>query len=242
MRTQLFVAFAMSSLVACGGEDAPATPDAKVYMDAPPDMTPACTVMSDLGSVAYGTMQMRRAGDFISTLTSGPLTGRTVFAIGIGLPGGSDTAVDVLFFQVLKPMTDDFTTGSAISFETNPAASTFNAVAYVAGDYNPQAKTIAQLLYAGSGAITLENIGESDGSQITGSVNATSYREINQMTGADIAGGCTANLTGFSFALTQMNAPFAPGKLSTDELGLTPADTAFLLDQVTRLTAPHGQQ
>lgn len=242
MRTQLFVAFAMSSLVACGGDDAPVTPDAKVYMDAAPDTAPVCGITGPLGQLSFGTMQMRASGDWFQSPTSGPLMGRTIFFIGAGLPGSTSASADVLSFQVIKPETGDFPTGSAINFEPSPTSTTVVANSYLLADYNSASKTSAQVLWAGSGSITITAIGEGDGDMITGSVAATSYREINQMTGADVAGGCTLDLMGVNFALTQMAAPFAPDKLSSDEFVLTPDDEAFLRDQVDRLSTLRGQQ
>lgn len=242
MRTQLFVVFAVSSLVACGGEDAPSTPDAKVYMDAAPDTAPACGITGPLGQLSFGSMQMRQSGDWFQTPTSGPLMGRTVFYIGAGLPGSTATAADVLSFQVVKPMTGDFTTGSAINFDADPTSTTAVASSYVVVDYNSSTKTSAQVLWAGSGSITLTAIGEDNGDMITGSVSTTSYREINQMTGADIAGGCTLDLMGISFALTQMASPFAPEKHSSDEFVLTPEDQEFLAGEMQRLSTLRGPQ
>lgn len=245
MRTQLFVAFAMSSLVACGGEDAPSTPDAKVYMDAPPDMTPACLAESPPGALSLGSTQMRSAGDYFVVPTSGPQMGKTVFFMGAGLPGSTATAADVLAFEYVEPDSGGFVTDAPVSFETNGAAGTYVAASYILADYNSTAKTIGQVFWASSGALTLTDIGESDGSMITGSVNTTNYREISQTTGMDVSGGCTASLMGLSFALTQMEPamPFAPDKTPAGELvELSQADMLFLYGEIERLKSLRGQQ
>lgn len=245
MRTQLFVAFAMSSLVACGGDDAPVTPDAKVFMDAPPDMTPACLAEIPAGTLSLGSMQMRRSGDYFVVPESGPHMGKTVFFMGAGLPGSTAAVADILAFEYVEPDSGGFVTDAAISFETDGAMTNYVAAAYILADVNRSAMTIGQVYWASSGALTLTDIGESDGSMITGSVNTTNLREISQMTGADVPGGCTASLTGLSFALTQMAAtmPFAPEKTpSGDLLELTEDEKLFLLGQIERLRALRGQQ
>jgi hypothetical protein len=240
MRTQLFVVLAGSLLAACGGGDGSSQPDAKVYMDAAIDAPPVCAVVLPSGTVPIGTTAMRASGNWFQMPTSGPLMGKTVFFIGVGLPGSTAASADVLAFQVIKP-TGGFTTNTPINFEADPTMNTAPAAAYVMADYNSSTKTAAQLMWASSGSITLTAIGQANGNMISGSVAATNYREINQMTGADVAGGCTLHLDGVSFALTQMSSPAAPENPASEAYQPTPADMAAIASEIGRLSALRGQ-
>lgn len=240
MRTQLFVLLAGSLLAACGGGDGAQMPDAKVYMDMAIDMPPACTVMGPLSMLGFGSSAMRASGDWFQMPTQGPLMGKTVFFIGAGLPGSTATSADVLAFQVVKG-TSGFATGSAHNFSTDPKMPAADYQAYVFGDYNSSSKTAAQVLWASSGSITITKIGESDASQIDGSVAATNYRQIDTSTGADTPGGCTLMLAGVSFALVQKNAPASPENPASEAWQPGPADMAAMASQVEKLTALRGQ-
>jgi hypothetical protein len=243
MRTQLFVLLAGSLLAACGGDDNGTTmPDAKVYKDAAIDSPPACAVMGPLGMLGFGSSTMRASGDFFQMPTSGPLMGKTIFFIGAGLPGSTATSADVLAFSIVKSTTGSgFVTGTAENFSTDPTMQTATYQASVYGDYNSQTKSAAQILWASSGSITLSKIGETDGSQIDGTVSATNYRQIDQMTGADTPGGCTLALAGMSFALVQKAAPATSENPASEAWQPSPEDLAAMASQYGKLTQLRGE-
>lgn len=221
MRSSLLILLAACPLVACGGDDdggksITPLPDSggQVFMDAAIDAPAACAVDSSIGTVAVGSMQMREQGDWFDTIGSGPLMGRSYFYVLSVLPTSAQTAIDAVIVEVLKPMNGNYTTNQALNFEASPTAATYTAIAYVLGDLNPQTETIGQFYWANNGSVTLTAIGEANGSMITGSATQTNFREIDGMTGADVAGGCTTSMTGMTFALTQMMTQQAPGSES----------------------------
>jgi hypothetical protein len=228
MRSLSFLLLA-APLVACGGDDdgGNSTPDAKVFMDAAIDAPPACAVDDSLGQIATGTMQARRMGDWFEVPTMGPKANRTVFYVYGVVATSTQTALDLVFVEYVKPTTGGFVTNSPLNFITETTSTTLGVTAFVLADVNPATESVAQVYFASSGSLTLQNIGEEDGSLITGSVSQTNFREINQMTGADVAGGCTTMLPSMTFALTQMAAA-ATGKTFDDgELPQATIDAAF---------------
>jgi hypothetical protein len=232
MRSSLFLLLAAPLVVACGDDDGGkiTLPDAKVFMDAAIDAPLACSVESSLGQIATGTNQARRMGDWFDVVTSGPDAGKTYFYV-IGVAASSTQgAIDGVLVEYVKP-TSGFATGSALNFITDPTATTPGPVAYAFGDLNPQNNSFAHFFWASNGSLTVTNIGEADGSMINGSVSQTNFRQINDMTGADIPGGCTTMLPSMTFALTQM-ASAATGK---SEEGLLPQETVDMMIRQAQL-------
>jgi hypothetical protein len=240
MRSSLFLLLAVP-LVACGDDDGTkiTVPDAKVFMDAAIDAPPACSVDESLGMLAVGSMQMRRMGDWFDVATSGPDQGKTYFYTVAVAPTSTQTAIDAVLVEYVKPASG-FVTGSPLNFITDPTSSAAGPVAYVFGDLNPQAETLAHFYWASNGSMTLQNIGETNGSLITGSVSQTNFRQINEMTGADVPGGCTTSMTGMTFAL-QQQASAATGK-SFDEAELPQATIDAMLRQVERFKSVRAAQ
>lgn len=226
--SMLFVA----PLAACGGGgesgDGMIRVDAATTQDGAPVDTPpqsVCLADADLGGLNLGTMQMRSSGDFFIQPMMGPLAGRTIFLLAAGLPGGTATATDVLAVEVVKPAQGNFQTNTAIPFETNGASTTYAAASYLLADYNTTANppTWNQFYYASSGSVTLTAISEQNGGSITGTVDATTFVETDEMTGMAVAGGCQSSLQGLQFFLTQQAMAFdSPAK------NLTPRQAAAL--------------
>lgn len=229
MRSQLFV-LSVGFLIGCGGgSDKPKLPDAKVFMDAAIDAAPVCSVKcesnicdgmngspapgtSDFPALVLGSEQMRVSGNWFYSPTMGGLMGRTIFSVGGSVNDVGGTR-DIIIFDVVKPQPGNFPTNTAINFDPDPTAATPVAYALFFGDavvVNDQIQSIAQLYYASNGSTTLTAIGETDGQQITGTITATNFREVDQMSGADVPGGCTASLGGLNYFLTQMAGAFQP--------------------------------
>ena len=203
--------FFAAAMIGCGGDDdggmITPMPDAKVFMDAGVDSAPLCGTMSAAQPLGLGTMQMPRAGDYIEVPTTGPQMGKTVFVLGAGLPGSTMTAIDALFIEVVKPGASWQPTNQAINFDTNAASTTYVAASYIIEDLNQGPPvSYARVLWASSGSVTFTSINDTQGALINGQAAATNFREINEMTGADVAGGCTASHAGLGFFLQHMNA------------------------------------
>jgi hypothetical protein len=68
---------------------------------------------------------------------------------------------------------------------------------------NKLTSTIKNFYWADSGSITMTEIGETNGSAIKGAVMMTTYREVDQQTGASIDDGCTTMLVALTFEMIQ---------------------------------------
>jgi hypothetical protein len=186
----------MLFVVGCGGDDGGVKlPDAKVYMDAPVDTIPGCSVMMSLGSVSFASSGTPAAGNWFGMTSSGT----KYFQI----PGKLDMSEtpDLLVFTVFEGT--GYTTGTPYNFDPNPTSTTPTAISLIFENYNFTAKTFTRVMYASSGSITLNAIGKTMGSAINGTVTAANYREVNSQSGADVPGGCTSSLTGVQFWLSQ---------------------------------------
>lgn len=178
-----------------GGGDIDAPP---MGIDAMPDGARSCYVPSDIGMLTIGDAGDPIVGEWFHTETTGPNTGKKIFAFG-GLLGQT-TPANALYVEVAT--TSGFMINSPYSFTSMPNTA-FNAQTFLLGDFNQQTGMGTQLLFASSGTITFMFVGESPNANITGTVSVTNYREVDQTSNADVPGGCTAVLQGVQFYLRQ---------------------------------------
>jgi hypothetical protein len=202
MRFLTTVTMSLVTAAACGGGGNNPPP---VIIDSPPpppDAAPAACP-ANAGMLSLGTDAAPVENEWFFTPMTGPNTGMKTFEVGGTLPGGSTK--DVLIAQFVMP----FTTGVARTFQTDATSTaSFTAQSLIFGNFNATAMTVDHLMFAGSGSITLTQVGEA-ATQITkGNVTATAYREIDGMTNADVAGGCSTMLGGLTFVLKEKPAPF----------------------------------
>lgn len=185
---------AIPTLVACGGDDGTSIkiPDAKVFQDAPIDVSTACSAPAMIpGGGSIGTMAMpaaRQSGDWIEADTDGNIAFELAFR-----PSSSDMQ-NVLVFVVPKPEQGPFT---AMAYPLDPdpmSTDPDNAFAYMQANIDVNAGTVGRVLFASSGSITFSAIGQNANDLITGTLSAVNFREIDLNTAADVPGGCTSML------------------------------------------------
>ncbi len=210
--------------VGCGsdGTKKPMLLDAKVFLDAGADAAPVCGVKPDLGGLTLGSAQTpagsAQAADWYEVFSMGTLAGKKYFDLAAGLPPSisGDATGDLLVVDLVEP-TAGFTQGTAVTLNGDPNAATPAAYGYIFTDVNPQAQTFNKFLYASSGTITLTtytNTSQNDGGITAGTVAGVNFREVDEMSGADVAGGCTTKLTQVMFTVKQTeiaDMPFTGG-------------------------------
>ena len=201
--------------VGCGsdGTKKPMLLDAKVFLDAGIDAAPACSVMASLGSLTIGAAAPAM-GNYFSIPMTGPDTGKKQFNLAGNLPSSTATEKDQLIIEYQKPVGGFALTPK--NFEPSANAPT-TVDAFLLGDVTgmPPNSNIAHFYWATTGALTLTAIGEADGNPIMGSVSMSNLGEIDQMTGAPIAGGCATVLGGLTFNLIQKAAFVGDGQPQT---------------------------
>ena len=234
---------ALMSVVACGGDDPKpmiTTPDAKVFMDAP--APPPCSVdKAGFGTLGLGTMAAPLESDWFEMPTMGPYMGKTVFALGGGLPGSTMTVRDTLIILLPKGTGGFPMTAQMLDTTGNPTATT-PAYGYILGDYDTGTMDFVNLYWPSSGSITVTAIAEPDGSAITGSVTAIDFREIDDS--GDVANGCTTKIGGLNFNLKQ-KAMAATGKGDDNVLDpsmLTPQQRLEVAKALAKRLPNLGQQ
>lgn len=196
--------------VGCGsdGTKKPMLLDSKVFLDAGPDAAPTCGIMNTFNGLTLGTAAMpTNPADWFDAPTMGPNAGKTVLSIGARLPGSTATAIDIFVMEYVKPA-GGFTLNTAIPFNPDPGAAAPTAYAYIFSDLDSTGMMYNNFYFASTGSITLTAVNEADGGITTGSMAAANFREVDEMTNQDVAGGCTASFAGLSFALKQMNMAF----------------------------------
>lgn len=187
---------AIPTLVACGGDDGPGIkiPDAKVFQDAPIDVSTACSAPAMIpGGGSIGTEAApaaRSSGDWIEKDAT---TGAIAFELAFR-PSSSDMQ-NVLVFVVPKPEQGPFT-ATAYPLDGNPnSTDPDNAFAYMQANIDINAGTVGRLLFASSGTITFSQFNNTNGGNIFGTLSAVNFREIErQAPFGDVAGGCTSML------------------------------------------------
>lgn len=197
--------------VGCGsdGTKKPMLTDSKVFLDAGPDAAPTCGVMNTFPTLTLGTAAMpTNPADWFDNPTTGPNTGKTVLSIGARLPGSTATAIDIFVVEYVKPVAGGFALNTAVPFNPDPNATSAVAYGYIFSDLDSTGMNYNNFYFASTGSLTLTAVQEQDGGITTGTMAASNFREVDEMTGADVAGGCTTSFAGLSFALKQMNMAF----------------------------------
>jgi hypothetical protein len=206
-RSRLIVLFAVAATSGCrdllGVED-PVVRDAGTPIDAPANDAPrVCTTPANLGDLALGSMMMPYATNCFYTPTDGPNAGKKTFAFAGTLPGGTMTVADVILVEIVRPASG-FVTNVPINFTPTPDPSApYTARAYLLGEFDPNAMTYQQLLVASNGAAVFTSIGEVSGSAINGSTGAITFKEVDETAGKYVTSGCTTELAGLAWFLTQ---------------------------------------
>lgn len=184
-------------LVACGGDDGDGgggnnTPDAKVFMDAAPDMASACAIPANVPGATLGSDTDRSSMAWISK--SGNTTN---FLMSIAI---DSSGKNLLQISVDKP--GDTWPTTPLTFETTPSNT---AHVYAIIGENVVNMMPEKLYWVSSGSITFSEIGETMGAKITFSTTDSNFREINTM-GADVPGGCTISVGALQVFLEQSTA------------------------------------
>lgn len=193
--------------VGCGsdGTKKPMLLDSKVFLDAGPDAAPMCGVKTMFGGLTLGTAAapagMAMPADWFDVPTTGPAAGKTVLSIGAGLPDGTATARDIFILEYVKPV-GGFALNTAVPFNPDPAAA-YIAAAFLFSDVDSTGMTYNNFYYASTGSVTLTAVNEADAGITAGMMAATNMREVDEMTNADIPGGCATMFAGLSFNLKQ---------------------------------------
>lgn len=182
------------------GDAQPGDTDARPLDDAAVDVPHICFIPTNLGGGTFGMPGQPVDSNWFTTPTSGPLAGRTVFTIPAQLT--QDAPINVLQIDVAKPA-GGFAVNIPYAFATTPGA-TVVAQAMLYGNYDLAMGTFEQELYASGGSITFREISEAPFGNITGAVTMTAYREIDQVTYADVPNGCTSTMMSIEFYLRQM--------------------------------------
>jgi hypothetical protein len=196
--------------VGCGsdGTKKPMLLDSKVFLDAGPDAAPTCGIKTMFGGLTLGNTATPVMSDWYDMPTMGPNSGKVVMSIGARLPDSTATEIDLFIMEYVKPAIG-FKLNMAVPFDPNPAQNPATAYAYIFSDLDSTGMMYNNFYFASTGSITVSSAVESDGGLTTGTMAAANFREVDEMTNADIAGGCTSMFAGLSFNLKQMAAnPF----------------------------------
>jgi hypothetical protein len=235
MRTQLFGSFvALAALVGCGGDDGKIkVPDAKKFMDAAVDAPHLCGIDPTIGNLTFGSMTTPIARNNFDRPDMGADAGRLEFFIAARLGMNTTPPIDALFIDVLQPGTamapTPFQTGVPYNFE--PDATTQGSItadAYLLGDLDQTAMTVQNFEWAQSGSVTFSTFETpkantaaagmaSNGSKHFGTVTMVPFKEIDQMTGELIDGGCMTTMGGLGFFVQQDTTALPAGIIAKQE-------------------------
>ncbi|HSD91142.1 MAG TPA: hypothetical protein VLB44_26650 [Kofleriaceae bacterium] len=151
-------------------------------------------------ALSFGSVTMPVSGKYFNKITWGPYSGVTEFFLG----GRLDTSskFDALLIEVPEPA-GGFQTNVPYAFQSDATAMTYDAIAYILGDFDTTANSYAQMYWADQGTITFSQITKAANADIVGTVTMTSMHQIDDNTGAAITGGCTTSVTSVSFFLKQ---------------------------------------
>lgn len=207
MRYQMFGCSLLlaAAAVGCGGDDGNKVhvPDAKVFKDAPAstvDAPPACVTPATINQLGIGTMNM--PATFSGTMPapiSKTTSGIVFFGLGFYMDQAKKTAMTII---VPKPA-NGFQTNTTYTYDPDYNAQAPAALAFIEDGLDAQGMNPAHLLYASTGNVKFTAIGQTQGASVNGAAAMATFREVDQMTGADIAGGCTTTSAGVTFFTTQ---------------------------------------
>jgi hypothetical protein len=215
-RSAIALALLSTPMFACGGDDGGGNntpmPDAKVFMDAAIDSPPACALPASFPGGTLGSDAMRQSLNWISKNAQ---TMAITFRILIPLDMTNKN-----FVQFVVPKQGaSWTVNTPLNFEADPTKlATAAAFALVAENLNTQTGTADKLYLASSGSITFTEIAQTAGAKITFSTTAANFRQVDAMTGAVVAGGCTTMVGMHQVYVQQMTAVtfVPPGEPSPD--------------------------
>jgi len=183
------------------GEDSVSIDAGDASVDATPDAPHVCYTPLDIGGATFGTTGNPIVSEWFDTPTSGPNAGKKEFVVSAQLDQTSPT--DVLAFVVARP-TGGFVANQAYAFATDATPNLpYSALALMYGDFVTATTTYQQYLFAANGSVTFSQIGETSNSTITGTMNPTDFREVNEATGAVIPNGCTTRIGTVTFYLRE---------------------------------------
>jgi hypothetical protein len=218
-RSAIALALFSTSLIACGGDDGGGNntpmPDAKVFMDAAPDMMAACALPATFAGNTAGSDASRQSMNWISK------NAQMVTAFRILLPLDMTQKNFVQF--VATKQGASWTVNTPINFEPDPTKmATAGAYAMVAENLNLMTGTADKLYWASSGSITFTEIAQTANAKITFTTTPANFRQVNPMGGADIPGGCTTMVGIWQVFLRQMDlvALVPPTDVSHDDFRL----------------------
>ena len=207
MRYQMFGCSLLLAAVAvgCGGDDGNKVhvPDAKVFQDAPASMVdapPPCVTPASIGQLMIGTSTMPATFSGTQPAPISKTSGGIVFfGLGFYMDQAKKTAMTLI---VPKPA-NGFQTNTMYTYDPDYNSQAPAALAYIEDGLDSTGMTSAHLLYASTGSIKFTAIGQTQGASVNGTAAMATFREIDDTTGADIAGGCTTTSAGVSFFTTQ---------------------------------------
>jgi len=200
MLNRLFAVLVVPLATACGGGGSPPP----VIVDSPPDKedSPAALECPPTGLAGAIGTDADPAGpdgcgagacDWYQVPTMGPNTGVNTFAFAIGIEGTDDQLQFDFASPFLLNMPQNFLT-DATSTTAFPASAAYLQV--VGGN-------VERLMFPMDGTITLTAQSDALNGLTKGTISMTNFREIDQTTGADVAGGCTNTVNGLTFVLEQ---------------------------------------
>ena len=194
--------------VGCGsdGTKKPMLLDSKVFLDAGPDAAPTCGIKTMFGGLTLGTAAAPAGGampaDWFDVGTVPANMGKTILSVAARLPDSTATAIDLFVLEYVKPAAG-FRLNMAVPFDPNPNQNPSTAYAYIFSDLDSTGMMFNNFYFASTGSITLTAVNEADAGITTGTMATANFREVDDMTGADIAGGCASTFMGLSFNLKQ---------------------------------------
>jgi hypothetical protein len=201
-------------------------------MDAAVDAPHLCGIDPMIGNLTFGSMTTPVARNNFDKPTMGPDAGRLEFFIAARLGMNTTPPIDALIIDVLQPGTamapTPFQTSVPYNFE--PDATTTSSIAadaYLLGDLDQMAQTVQNFYWAQSGSVTFSTFetpkvntaatGQpSNGSKHFGTVTMVPFKEIDQMTGALLDGGCASTMGGLGFFVQQDTTALPAGIIAKD--------------------------
>jgi hypothetical protein len=219
-------------VTACGGDDSPSVVDA--HVDTAP--THDCSVtrpnfpMLGLGMTGMPVGYPRGTSGWFRVPSSGAYGGRRIFSIVAGLPDSLPSARDLFVLEILRPSAG-FQTNASYSVDPDPNSALPAARAYIIGDLNPTTGAFGMIYWASAGSTTFANVSEAPAADVSGKTIDLGFREVDNETGDDVAGGCTTSIDVLQFYLTNVESQTATGK-DDGELSLLPEDAERLLENV----------
>jgi hypothetical protein len=158
----------------------------------------ACAIAAMNGGGTAGSDTMRQSADWIRKTSAG------LYVFSVSFPIDASMKNYATFGAIRQGTA--WTTGTAISFDTNPTSTMPMAFAFMDENLDLMSGNSTRTLWASSGSITFTEIAQTAGAKITFSTTAANFREVDGTSGADVAGGCTSQLGAITAYLSQKTA------------------------------------